>query len=429
MLYINKEKSLIDKYIEWLVALVVVYASTFTMFIHLMDWAGLTVVSGVIRYTIPLLLLLIILYQKKHEGFKIYNPLFAVFFILYHVYIFAYLTILRRYPLEEMLGVPSDILKCLFFFFVTVLYLLCSKTIAIKFNFKKFLFLSVIVCLIPSVIFILAVGIETIQMGIGRDDENYISTLGLTYSNVPIIVMAVMYYKKIFKNKWLSIFISLSVALVGIYIIILYGKRGPLLWTFVNIAICLFVISIHRMKVIMAMFVVAILIVLSYDVILANIKIISPKAAERIEVSIKEGDTHGRLDTDYADQGIYAVGIENFLESPLVGYYFRLVTSNMSIRGYYAHNIFIEIAMTMGLLGFVPFMILLIMAFRKSLKLFKLKFMRNNISLLILFLCPFLQFQTTGSLLFSYDFWLFFYILCYLDKLYMYNKTVKRKVI
>ena len=78
--------------------------------------------------------------------------------------------------------------------------------------------------------------------------------------------------------------------------------------------------------------------------------------------------------------------------------------------------------MTMGLIGFFLLVMILIKAYRKSNKTLNRKYRCKQMAILILFLCPFFQLQTSNTVLFKHDFWLFCYMLCCLDIL---DKTDK----
>ena len=150
-----------------------------------------------------------------------------------------------------------------------------------------------------------------------------------------------------------------------------------------------------------------------------------PKTGRKLELSLKEGNTNGRFDTDDPKHSTYLIGLENFSRSPIWGYYFRLVTDYKGFQGGYVHNVVIEILMTMGLLGFVPFLILLFRAYVKSRKVFSSPYLPNQMACLILFLCSFLQLQTTGSCVFNNHFWLFLYLLCCMDKIGVWPSVIR----
>lgn len=405
----------LDRYIEWLVALAVVYITTLRFFRSLMSNLDVIFVNRIIAYSTIFLVGIIFLYQNKKYGAKIYDKFFWLFYLVYCLYILFYMTISLRYPLEDMLSVPVSVVNYFYDLTVSLGFLLCAPTIYHKFNLKKYLFLSLLVCMIPSVLFIRYVGLDMIQAGIDKDDDEYIGGLSISYSNMTLIVIAVLNFKTLFKSKWMSIAACSTIIALVAYILLAYGKRGPILWSIVSIISCIFITSTHMWKNLFIAGFIAVTVILFLDPIEKIISRALPMTYERIEHSIKEGDTDARFDLDDAKNSTYLIGLENFSRSPLYGYYFRLVTNNLHFRGSYSHNVFIEVLMTMGLIGFVPFLLLLFKAYRKCRKLFLRPHTTKQMSFLILFLCPFFQLQTSNTIVFMYDFWLFFYMLCCID--------------
>ena len=106
----------------------------------------------------------------------------------------------------------------------------------------------------------------------------------------------------------------------------------------------------------------------------------------------------------------YILGIEQFLKSPIWGDYFRITDNNSFFKGCYPHNLFIEIAMTMGLIGLIPFLLLLKKTYINVIKLLQSQ-ETNKISCVCLFLSVFLQLQTTGSIVLNGFFWFFLYLI------------------
>lgn len=406
---------ILDRSIEWLVAIAVVNITTLNAFRALMENLESHFINSLLNYSMLLLMGLLFLYQKRHYGIKAYYRGFWVFYLLYCSYIFIYMTLFLRYPLEDMIKIPPSIFIYFYNFVISIGFLICAPTIYHKFDPKKFLIISLLVCTIPSALFVQYVGVDLIQAGIDEDDEEFLPTLTITYANVPILVFAVVLFKKLFKRKWISMIISSIAIATVIYVLLAYGKRGPMLWAIVNAVACFFISSVHLKRYFAILFLFVFAFFLFMDPIIENLKEVVPTTGQRIEDSIKEGDTDGRFDLKDAKHSTYLIGIENFSRSPIWGYYFRLVTDYQHFRGHYPHNIFIEVLMTMGLLGFVPFMAFLFKAYRKCRKTFIKSYTTNQISFLILFLCVFLQLQTTQTIVFKHDFWLFLYMLCCLD--------------
>lgn len=417
---------LIERHIEWLVAIAVVMITTISLFRALMGTLDYSIVKRCLLYSSILIVYLVFLYQKSHYGVRVYDKAFFVFYLVYCFYILLDITILRRYPLEDMLAVPTSMLLFIFDFFISIGYLLCAKTIVQHFNIRKYILLSLIVCTIPSILFIQIVGVELIQAGISEDDEEYIQTLTITYTNMPMLVLAVMNFKILFKKKWLSVLVCSGIIAAVLFILFAYGKRGPILWSFVCIVMCFIIKSVSLKKYIILFGAVVLSFLVFMDPIIDGIKEVLPLTGKKLELSLEEGDTSGRMDFEDPKHSTYLIGLDNFSRSPIWGYYFRLVTNYQHYRGVYAHNIFIEILMTMGLLGFIPFMILLFRAYIKSRRHFIRPYTASEMTCLIIFLSVFLQLQTSASCVFRHSLWLYFYILCCIDKLTAKSIKIKQ---
>lgn len=408
-------KKLLDRFIEWLVAIAVVYITTLNAFKALLNTFDMSAINGLMTYSSILMIGLLLLYQKRHYGLKVCDRPYLIFYLVYCLYIFLYMTLFRRYPLEDMTNVPESVFRFFYLLCLSLGYLLCAPTIYHHFNLKKFIFLSLLVCTIPSALFVQYVGVDLIQAGIGKDDDEYVPTLTITYSNVPLLVLAVINFKKLFDKKLVSIITSSAIIAAVVYVLLAYGKRGPMLWGIVSILGCFFISSGKLKKYFLMLGLAGITFLVFLDPIIEGLTEVLPKTGHRIEETIKNGDTDGRFDMSNPKHSTYLIGLENFSRSPVWGYYFRLVTDYRVLRGSYAHNIFIEVLMTMGILGFIPFMLLMLRAYNRCRNLFTKTHTVNQMSFFILFLCAFLHLQTSASIVFRHNFWLFFYMLCCID--------------
>ena len=407
-----------EKNIEWLVVVAVVLITTISLTQALLSTLDIRILKTLIKGFTLLILFLVFLYQKRTYGIKVYDNHFFIFYLLYCAYVLVYMTVLLRYPLDKLLFVPKSLFDYFIRFAQSIGFLLCAKTIVSHFNVKKYVLLSVIICTIPSVWYIQTIGLDTIQAGISKDDEEYISTLSVTYANMPIMVFAILYFKRLFNRKLFSMILCSCIIAAVLYILFAYGKRGPMLWSFVGVFCCYMIKSksfIINKKTLFFILIIATFVVYM-DPILDVIKETLPRTGNRLERTLKEGYTSHRFNIDDAEDSTYLIGLENFSRSPVWGYYFRLVINDPFFQGAYVHNVFIEILMTMGLLGFIPFMMFLFKAYRKSRMIIKRSNSPNHMACFILFVCVFLQLQTTGTCVFKDSFWMFLYILCCLDK-------------
>lgn len=403
-----------DKYIELVVAFSILYITTFKICSLIIGifFPFMRIMDTILKW-IPLLLMLH--YQIQKYGIKFKSTAFLYFIIIYSVYILTDITILRAYPLDQMLAVPKSLGGYCIYTFQLFAYLMCAQTIIRYFNIRYFIYLSTIFCLIPTLWYINFVGVDFLQIYANADDKLMIAHLTLAYTNIPIIVLAIINYNNLSSKKWMS-FLFVAVLVLGIgYILVVSTKRGPILWTFVSVFICFYYKTQNSFKYLVYTFIALAIFYFSIDVILSFIGQYAPKSAERLYATIYEGDTAHRFDMSDKGNSGYLLGMEQFLSSPIWGSYFR-ITGNNLFKGCYPHNIFIEILMTMGLLGFIPFIIFLKRAFFNIHKTFKNNYSPKQMSCFILFIVSLLQLMTTGTIVQNIHFWLFFYIILTINK-------------
>ena len=402
----------LEKYIEWIVALAIVFLTTFGVLGKCISLFAPNV-KTVISLLRCVVLIILLIYQIQHYGLKIREKPYFLFFIAYSAYIFLYMTTLRVYPLYRLYKVPETIWSFLTSSLLIATYFLCAKTIIKKFCYQKFICLSFILGVIPTIWYINFVGLDFIQYASAYDtniDEKlFIHQLTLAYNNVPVLVISALLYKNLNKNKYVSYAIFFVIAISVGYILMVSTKRGPVLWTMINFLICYLVIPKNRMKKLVIITVVILFITFNLDLILDLISDFAPNTVERFEASIYEGNTSGRMDSDDGSKGGYSLGFSQFLSSPLWGSYFRIVHVSGYFNGHYPHNVFIEMLMTMGILGFIPFMAFLIKAGKKIISVLKNRFEYNQLALISLFLACFLELQTTGTLVLN-SFWVLLYL-------------------
>ena len=409
---------LIENNIEWLVAIALVFGCSFDVMRQGLNVIGATAIIRFLNILNYLILFCLYIYQGRHYKIGLKKSPYIFFFIWYFFMIFLYMTILRVYPLDKMASVPSSVIGFIVSFFRLLLYIMCAETIVKKFCLWKFMMLAVGVSILPSLLYIQVVGVEAIQMSeITKIDEEYLSGLTMGFACAPIFVCCLFYINKVFPSSLLSKIYCLLIITAIIYIYLSLGKRGPILWTLINIFICYYVIKKKHVGIFISIFILSFVFYQSKDIIFEKIAETNPKTANRIKKSIEEGDTDGRFDLDNPKGSTYLIGLSNFIENPVTGSYFRLKTNYSQFKGHYPHNIFIEILMTLGIFGFAFFMYLLIMAYQNCCKLFRGNRTSTNMMFMILFLSSFLMMQTSRSLLLRVDFWLPFYILCVMPKL------------
>lgn len=402
-----------NHYGEWLVSLAVMFAATSNVFVNVLDifMPILGSLTGVIR---NITLLLLLMFQIKHYGIKVRNKNGFLFFVAYSFYIFLYLNVFNVYKMEENFHAPHSNFNFFYRTAQVLIYLLCAESIIRHLNGFKFLLVSFFVSIIPSIFFIQYVGIETLQLlGQDKNSEEFISVLSLGYCNGPLITISILLYKHLLKNRLLCTMFAVMIIVSASYVLIVGGERGPIIWTMATLAICLFMTVKNIGRYVFLTLVCGLLLYLNVDNLIDGLKTVLPHTAEKIESTVKEGDTSGRFDLDKPEASTYIIAWNQFLTSPLYGSYFRLITNHSVFRASYPHNIFLEIMITMGLLGLLPFIYLLLKAWGKVRVVFRHReYTEGQLLCLVLFLSAFLQMQTSNTIVSNSMFWAFFYIMC-----------------
>lgn len=411
----------IDKIIEWIVAMAVINISTLLLD-NFCKWLSPSI-SPLFTLIYYIFLLLMIIYQNNHYGLRIKKPFFIFFFSLYSVYIFLYMTTLRVLPLRELYGVPEEIRG--FFTLTTMIfgYLFCAETISCKFNLRKFVFLSVFLSLLPTLYYVSIMGESFFYDEVSLLEEKKIQVSSISYSSVPLLVMTIVFYDDLLDNKIVSRILAVLITIAVGYVLLMSSRRGAILWGIVNIAICYYFKSLKVFKYIIIASLLGLLLYSNVDTVIGWISSVNSYASERLNSAINEGATSGRFDMENKETSTYILGINQFLESPLYGSYFRLVTTNGMFRGAYPHNVFIEMLMTMGLIGFAMFCVFLGKIFMTPKSILARD--HNKLALFSLFMASFLQLQTSDSITFNIWFWALFYAVLVMNS----NKMHKRKKI
>lgn len=426
MNHCHKEDTSQQVYGEWLVALAVMFSSSSQMLISVFELYSptLSVAVGLLR---NIILLLLLLFQIKHYGIHIKRKHSLLFFIVYSFYIFAYIALFPVYKLEDLVAGPASVVNFIFRTLQLLVYILCAETIITHLNCQKFLFLSFLTATLPSIALIQYVGIDTIQYLGTASDDNF-SFLSLGYNNSPLIVLGFLFLKKSFRRSIIETLLYVIIVVSGTFVLFAGGERGPIVWTIATLAICFFFMVKNFRKYIFIVFFFALITFLNIENIISSLKNVLPHTAEKIESTVIEGDTNGRFDLDNPESSTYIIAWNQFLSSPFYGSYFRLISSHRVFHGHYPHNVFLEIMITMGLVGLIPFIILLFRAYFNIKKVLGNKtFTESQVICVVLFLCEFLKLQTSKTIVFDASFWTFFYIVCNIASAKQFKNTVLLK--
>lgn len=199
------------------------------------------------------------------------------------------------------------------------------------------------------------------------------------------------------KNKIVSIVLPTAILFIGMIIMMMIGQRGPVLFIFATFMICLVAKGSISNK---ASVFLGLLLVVTFffsDQILSLLGHFFPVIMERFS----ETGGSGR----YGDEdSIFAISIKQIMEHPFFGYHCRLLASGL--EGSYAHNIILELLMTVGFIFTVPLLYYIYKAFVQSFKL--IKYDKPEALIGIIFIYKTLCLLTSASIVLNTHFWFSF---------------------
>lgn len=197
-----------------------------------------------------------------------------------------------------------------------------------------------------------------------------------------ILLIAFWYIKTVgFKNK--NAVIPMLVIPVAFYLLLGSGSRGPLVALMViSLLYIQFYLSDKRSFFLkLVLFFCIVFIIMNYEYIYLRL------------------NSSGVDETMTTRVDLYWDAINGFLANPLFGSSLEIYS-----KSYYPHNIFLEVAMTTGFLGLIPFMILSYIGIKKSVVMLKLKL--SNSYLGLLYLQYFIGALFSGAIYTNQIFWI-----------------------
>ncbi|WP_162053458.1 O-antigen ligase family protein [Pontibacter pamirensis] len=220
-----------------------------------------------------------------------------------------------------------------------------------------------------------------ISLAVSRD-ENYMSPLALSYSGSMSMGVALSLLFTTENSKYSKIGL-VSVAILSCVPFFLGASRGSVIALIVPF---LLFIAYQKNKV-KSMRLLLVLIFVSFLVVTLS-EYFGSSVISRfvgIESDISEGSSSASRIT------IWDIALEHFYNNPIFG-------DSLEVRetGNHPHNIFIEVLLTTGILGMIPFLYLIIKAFKNSVIIIK-----NNPEsswIMIIFLQSLIQHLFSGSI-------------------------------
>ncbi|MEP2278097.1 O-antigen ligase family protein [Maribacter sp.] len=333
---------------------------------------------------------LVILYKKKWFLLNWGEQLFIFVSFVYLVNIFIDV-FWQKYPVD--MGTPIDLIG----FCLSILIALAFRYDKAFVSKKSYFFFLISLSIGLFIAFFLAK--ESPLPLIGRFDAN--STVNtINYGQMGCSLALISIYGFLNYPFKYSRLLFPVLFLLGIISIMKAGSRSPVV-VLLLVTIFYFFAKSGLLKGFFLVGCSVIVLFFSIDFLIELSEALGSEIVTRLLSAIETGETSGR-------DLIYENAIGHFLDSPVFGNYY-LIPSGIA-KGYYPHNFFIEAFMTTGILGGIPFTIMIAIIVFKSYNLLSKRHPSGWIVLLFLQILIFGMFSS--SLYSSQDFWaLSFFIL------------------
>lgn len=368
-------------------------------------------------YTTYIFAFLLLFFQIKRYGLTVLNKKFITFLCIYCIYIYYYTFISPKIDVMDLAYTPHDILSFMLRTFMLFSIILSSETIVNYFDLRQFLIVTVALCLFVSFWYIRYISLDVL---LAKDSEEFVSPMAMGYANAPIFTFSTLQFWK-YKGLYnLKAYIYLSVALLSGYVIFAMAERGPIVFSFLALFVCFYYRKVKSTKALVYTFILLVFVYINLENIINSIGYLFPSTAERLSQAFVEGDTNGRISTESGYEGVYVLGIKEFLKNPIFGSYFRIYGYYI-FEGSYPHNVFVELLMTMGIAGFIPFLYILWKTIKNSHVSLKNLYTPQKEIFLVFCLLSSVKLLVSGTIVFNVPFWVFLYIMSNIN-----HKTIKK---
>lgn len=310
------------------------------------------------------------------------------------------------------------------FLLISLLSLIYSINKSDSFNMlKTFVILVIIMIYVESelnnlysiekmiMLYVIGVGITLIYVLITQDLNQFqLAIHGEAFTgrwngneigmNAAMALIMILYLFPKAKNLFLKMYYCIIVA-VSLYLIYWMGSRKTIV--FLILGLCGVILLKKPKKIIRNLLLVCCLITVSWN-LLMEVPSLYQNVGWRLEALTSSITGKGKADSSTLLREKYIkVGIESFKESPIIGYgvdSFREINEHKTNHHTYSHNNFIEIAVGLGVIGFISFYWIFVYLIIKYLKLFIHK--RTSFFVNVLFILFVLYLATQVGLV-TYD--------------------------
>lgn len=331
-------------------------------------------------YTIPVRLVfpIFVLIMIKANGKFHTNKNTLLVFLLFAYYLVKVLMSANRY--DAVLSrswfeyILYFLIYCLstFLFFSNISLNKFLPTVIKTTLFSGFLLSITTIYLYYDVLFSGLGRINMLQYEEGMNESEIISPLALAYGAALNLSLIIPYYKIYANRKFITKIYLVLNCILSLLIFALGATRGALIALILSILYYIFSAKGSKVKnvIITAIFIP----IFIYIMDLSGSNLIS-----RTSNTINEGDSSGR-------DSLWTATINEFTTYPIFG-------GRIEVSGIYPHNIFLEVAMSMGIIGLFLFLWLIIGSIKKV-NLLKNEF---KIIITIIFINAISQHMFTGA--------------------------------
>ena len=336
------------------------------LFISLMSWYP---ISGLFNILFPntndnniYLILSLLFLLVTISDFRQTRTLKRVFVVLmvWSIYLILYYYHTQYEPavslriMKEYLTVAKTISHKTFFFVGLAVYVYRNKY-RLNLVFQKLLLLGTCMSFILMAVVFFTQGLSFFLEEAVKVEKTSVTLITMSYNFVLYATLAIHLICKKEGASKTAAWICLIICVISI---LFMGKRGPLL-SIIGVYGSLYLFANKTWQ---KSLLYSSIIVLLYFVIISNINylfdlmsIFSQRLADQSKLVYYYGDTNGR-------DVLWEAAIKQISHGPWFGYYPKLIfVDTMSFAwGMHPHNIFLESLMTMGIIGSIPFFLLLV---------------------------------------------------------------------
>lgn len=304
-----------------------------------------------------LIILLCILLFFREIGKSKIVPEIIIYLCFFSIY---FLRILYDYSLGRPLYIDYQKLILYFISFSTIPFVVITSVnisrVKINTVFKGFLYSTVIFSFLATLLYGKYIGTVS-RLASRYVEDDVLSPLILSYCSALGIGVLIMFlvYNKVTKGQRIVIYLAILLNLIPFY---LGASRGSILSLFVPFLFLVF--SRISIKIIFKSIIVLFISV----IVLYYIDVATESGLFARFLSI--GDAVESQSSSASRLGLWMHALDQFMDYPIFGD--KLQTNNIDI---YPHNIILEILQSIGIIGFIPFAILLFRAFTVCKQIFR----------------------------------------------------------